>query len=89
MRLDGDGMLVGIKNASKLTGISIIACCAVLICTMFLNFYLDVQSIKNEITSELSMIFYHAQVSTVKVVCLVSGGCLLITSVVMLMYRYR
>ena len=44
-------MLIGIKNASKLIGISIISCCAVLICTMFLNFYLDVQSIKNEITS--------------------------------------
>lgn len=56
---------------------------------MFLNFYLDVQSIKNEITSELSMIFYHAQVSTVKVVCLVSGGCLLITSVVMLMFYIK
>ena len=59
MRLDGDGMLVGIKNASKLTGISIIACCAVLICTMFVNFYFDVRLIENEITSELSMIFYH------------------------------
>lgn len=82
-------MLIGIKNASKLIGISIISCCAVLICTMFLNFYLDVQSIKNEITSELSMIFYHAQVSTVKVVCLVSGGCLLITSVVMLMFYIK
>lgn len=89
MRLDGDPMLIGIKNASKLIGISIISCCAVLICTMFLNFYLDVQSIKSEITSELSMIFYHAQVSTAKVVCLVSGGCLLITSVVMLMFYIK
>lgn len=32
------------------------------------------------------MIFYNAQVSTAKVVCLVSGGCLLITSVVMLIF---
>ncbi len=82
-------MLIGIKNASKLIGISIISCCAVLVCTMFLNFYLDIQSIKSEITSELSMIFYHAQVSTAKVVCLVSGGCLLITSVVMLMFYIK
>lgn len=89
MRLDGDSMLIGIKNASKLIGISIISCCAVLVCTMFLNFYLDIQSIKSEITSELSMIFYHAQVSTAKVVCLVSGGCLLITSVVMLMFYIK
>lgn len=89
MRSDGDEMLIGIKNASKCIGISIIACCAVLVCTMFLNFYLDVQSVESEITSELSMIFYNAQVSTAKVVCLVSGGCLLITSVVMLLFYIK
>ncbi len=89
MRSDGDGMLIGIKNASKLVGISIIACCAVFVCTMFLNFYLDVQSVESEITSELSMIFYNAQVSTARVVCLVSGGCLLITSAVMLMFYIK
>lgn len=89
MRLDGDDMLIGIKNASKLIGISIISCCAVLVCTMFLNFYLDIQSVKGEITSELTMVFYNAQVSTSKVVCFVSGGCLLITSVVMLMFYIK
>ena len=73
-------MLIGIKDTAKLIGVAIISCCAVLVCTMFLNFYLDVQSIESEITSELSMIFYNAQVSTAKVVCLVSGGCLFITS---------
>ncbi len=90
MRSDGDkAMLIGIKDTAKLIGVSIISCCAVLVCTMFLNFYLDVQSIESEITSELSMIFYKAQVSTAKVVCLVSGGCLLITSVVMLMFYIK
>lgn len=89
MRSDGDEMLIGIKNASKLVGISIISCCAVLVCTMFLNFYLDVQSVESEITSELSMIFYNAQVSTAKVVCLVCGGCLLITSMVMLIFYIK
>ncbi len=89
MRLDGDGMLIGIKDTAKLIGVSIISCCAVLVCTMFLNFYFDVQLIKSEITSELSMVFYDAQVSTAKVVCLVSGGCLLITSVVMLMFYVK
>jgi putative permease len=89
MKLGGDGMLIGIKNASKHIGISIIACCAVLVCTMFLNFYLDVQAVESEITSELTMVFYNAQVSTAKVVCLVTGGCLLITSVVMLMFYIK
>ncbi|MDU4735922.1 MAG: ABC transporter permease [Thomasclavelia ramosa] len=82
-------MLIGIKNVSKLIGISIIACCAVLVCTMFLNFYFDIQLIENEITSELLMVFYNAQVSTAKVVCLVSGGCLFLTSVVMLFFYIK
>ena len=89
MRLAGDDMLIGIKNTSKVIGISVISCCAVLVCTMFLNFYFDVQLIESEITSELSMSFYNAQLSTAKVVCLVSGGCLLITSVVMLMFYIK
>lgn len=89
MRLGGDGMLVGIKDASKLMGVTIIAGCAVLVCTMFLNFYLDVRLVKSEITSELSMLFYNAQVSTAKVVCLVSGGCLLLTSVIMLLFYIK
>ena len=82
-------MLVGIKNVSKLIGISIIASCAVLVCTMFLNFYFDVRLIESEITSELSMFFYNAQVSTAKVVCLVSGGCLLLTAIVMLLFYIK
>lgn len=82
-------MLVGIKNTSKLIGIPIIACCAVFVCTMFLNFYFDVRLIESEITSELSMVFYNAQVSTAKVVCLVSGGCLLLTSVIMLLFYIK
>ncbi len=82
-------MLIGIKNASKLIGISVIACCAVLVCTMFLNFYFDIRLIESEITSELSMFFYEAQVSTAKVTCLVAGGCLLLTSVVMLFFYIK
>ncbi len=89
MRLDGDYMLIGIKNAAKLTGISVMSCCAVLVCTMFLNFYLDIQSLERELTSELPLVFYHALVSTAKVVCLVSGGSLLLTSMVMLMFYIK
>lgn len=89
MRLGGEKMLVGIKNAIKLIGISIIACCAVLVCTMFLNFYFDIRLVKSEITSELPLAFYNAQVSSAKVVCLVSGGCLLLTSAVMLLFYIK
>lgn len=89
MRLDGEHMVVGIKDAAKLIGISIISCCAVLVCTLFLNYYLDVLQIEDLLSSEQAVIFYNAQVSTAKVVCSVSGGCLLITSVVMLFFYIK
>lgn len=89
MRLDGDGMVVGIKDAAKLMGIAIISCCAVLVCTMFLNYYIDVTQIEDLITSQQAAVFYHAQILTAKVVCFVSGGCLLITSVIMLAFYIK
>ena len=82
-------MVVGIKDAVKLIGISIMACCAVLVCTMFLNYHIDIVGIKDEITSEPAMIFYEAQVSTAKVTSMVSGGCLLVTSVIMLIFYIK
>lgn len=82
-------MVVGIKDALKLIGISIVSCCAVLVCTMFLNFYFDVLQIEDMISGEMAAIFYKAQVSTIKVVCCVCGGCLLATSVVMLFFYIK
>lgn len=82
-------MVIGIKDALKFIGISVISCCAVFVCTMFFNFYLDIAAIENEIVSEEIMLFYNAQVSTSKVVCFVSGGCLLVTSVIMLVFYIR
>lgn len=82
-------MVVGIKDAAKLIGISIISFCAVIVCTMFLNFNMDVVGIKDDITSEYVMAFYDAQVSTAKVVSIVSGGCLLVTSLIMLIFYIK
>lgn len=82
-------MLVGVKDAAKLIGIVIITCCAVFVCTMFLNFYFDILMIEHEITSDLSRIFYEAQVSTAKVICYIAGGCLLITSIIMLLFYIK
>lgn len=89
MRLGGEAMVVGIKDTAKLFGISVISCCAILVCTMFLNFNLDIAGIREEITSEQVLQFYEAQVSTAKVVSGVSGGCLLLTSVVMLTFYVK
>ncbi len=82
-------MVISTKDAFKLIGVLIISCCAVFVCTLFLNFYFDVKQVKGAITTESALIFYNAQVSTAKVVCLVSGGCLLITSAVMLVFYVK
>ncbi|MCH5163830.1 MAG: ABC transporter permease, partial [Clostridiales bacterium] len=81
-------MVVGIKDCFKLIGISIIAFCAVFVCTLFLNYNLDLIAIKDSISSE-SLPLYNALVSMGKVVCIVSGGCLIITSLIMLMYYVK
>lgn len=82
-------MVVSIKDIFKLTGIFIISFCAVFVCTLFLNFNMDIAAVKEQITGEPVMRFYDAQVMTGKVVSAVSGGCLLITSVVMLFFYIK
>lgn len=82
-------MVVGIKDTVKLIGISIIACCAVFVCSLFLNYNIDIISIKDGITTEAGIVMYHAQVSTGKVTAAVSGGCLAMTSVVMLLFYIK
>ena len=82
-------MVVGIKDAVKLIGISIVACCAVFVCTLFLNYNIDIVSINDALTTEAGITLYNALVSTGKVVAAVSGGCLAITSVIMLLFYVK
>ena len=82
-------MVVGIKDTVKLIGISIIACCAVFVCTLFLNYNIDIVAMKDEITTEAGITLYNAMVSTGKVTASVSGGCLAITSIVMLLFYVK
>lgn len=79
-------MIVSIKDIFKMIGMLIVSFCAVVVCTMFLNYYLDLVTIEDSITAGASRIFYDAQCSTSKVVSLVSGGCLFLTTVVLLCF---
>lgn len=82
-------MVVGIRDAAKMAGIMIVSGCAVFVCTLFLNFNMDIVSIREEITSSQVMMFYDAQVSIAKMVSSLSGGCLLATSIVMLAFYIK
>lgn len=81
--------LIQLKDVSKLAGISIISFCAVFVCTLFLNYNMDLLKIEDQITADIVKIFYDAQVMTGKVVSTVSGLCLLLTSVVMLCFYIK
>lgn len=82
-------MVIQLKDAIKLIGITIISCCAVFVCTLFLNFNIDIARIKELVTSEDAIALYNANVLMGKVTSAVSGGCLLLTSIVMLFFYIK
>lgn len=82
-------MIIRLKDTVKLFGITIIACCAVFVCTLFLSYNTDLAAIKEEITTEAGMSMYNAQVLMGRVIAGVSGGCLIATSVVMLLFYVK
>lgn len=76
--------MVTIKDSLKLFGISIIICCAAFVCTLFINYRIDLVNARDTISGEQAVKMYDAQLSTSTVVCCACGGCLILTSVVML-----
>ena len=82
-------MVVGIKDIFKMIGIFVISACAVLVCTLFLNYNMDLKAIESLMTNELLRGYYDALTMTGTVVCAVTGGCLLLTSVVMLVFYIK
>lgn len=82
-------MIIQIKDGIKLIAISIISCCAVFVCNLFMNFNIDIARIKGLISNPEVMTFYEAQLTMSRVTCAVSGGCLLLTSVIMLFFYIK
>lgn len=83
-------MVVGIKDIFKMIGIMIISACAVFVCTLFMNFNMDnIRGVKDQLSTETMLVFYDALVMTGKVVCALAGGCLLLTSVVLLCFYIK
>lgn len=67
----------------------IISCCAVWVCGLFLNYNMDLLEIEHLVEAGQMQVMYDAVKMTGIVVCGVSGGCLLITSVVMLIFYIK
>lgn len=78
-------MTVSLKDSAKFFGITVMACCAVLVCNLFLNYDIDLRAI-SALVEEPAKPLYDALLLNDKVVCLISGLCLALTSVVMLVF---
>lgn len=82
-------MVVGIKDTVKLFGVSIVACCAVFVCSLFVNYNIDLTAVEDEIVIQSSQAFYDAQISTARITVALTGTCLLLTSVIMLFFYIK
>ena len=82
-------MVVSSKDLRKLSVVSIISFCAVLVSTLFVNFYLDLQSIEVEKLSLTAKAYYDAQVLIAKFVSLVSGGVLSLLAALLLFFYIK
>lgn len=82
-------MKVGIKDAAKLIGVSIVSFCAVFVCNLFLNYGMDLVTVEDMISGEYNIAFYETLKLTNKLVVYISGGCLAITSVIMLFFYIK
>lgn len=81
-------MIISIKDCFKLIGVMICAFCAVLVCSMFINYGIDLKSVELMILPKY-IPAYEAIKMSGKVTCLVSGGCLGLTAAVMLAFYIK
>lgn len=80
-------MVIGIKDALKFIGISVVVCCAAFVCTLFLNYNLDMKSLSN--IPDAAIPLYTAQLSMGKAVAAISGCGLALTSAVLLLFYLK
>lgn len=82
-------MIVSAKDGMKIFGVLIVVFCAVLVCTMFLNYSLDMTLPEGFQLSQEAAVFYDAQKATAYVICLVTGGCMGITAAITLLFYVK
>ena len=76
------------KQAIKLIIPAIMTACAIFICTLFLNYRQDLLLIENQMLPEQT-VYFEAMKSASAVVCAVAGGCLLVTTAIMLIFYVK
>lgn len=81
-------MIISIKDSLKLIAVAVVCFCAVFVCTFFLNYYIDVVPLRDEISEEL-LPLYNAQLAMARMTCAITGGFLSVIAVIMLIFYIR
>lgn len=78
-------MTVSFKDTLKFVGIIAAMACAALVCSLFLNYDLDLRAIESSIPQEAQELYEALKLNDI-VVCAISGCCLVLTTGVMLVF---
>lgn len=78
-------MIFSRKQGARSIAVSILVFCAVFVCTLFLNYRLDLIAIEDSVSLSLRPL-YDALITTSDVVVAVTGGCLIATTAVLLIF---
>lgn len=76
-------MIISLRDGFRLYGVTLILACAAFVCTLFLEYRLDLEAVAAQIEPEIQML-YDAQLASSNVILAVTGGCLLAVSIAVL-----
>ncbi len=79
-------MTMGLKEWKRMVGLAVTAACAVFVCALFSCYALDLAAIRETLRTPAELAAYSAISMTCKIVCAVTGGCLVLTSAVLLLF---
>lgn len=79
-------MLISLKDGFRLAGVMLIVACAAFVCTLFLGYRADLQTLAGDITPGIMQVIYDAQLAASNVILAVTGGSLLATSIIVLLF---
>ena len=82
-------MIIRARDTLKLIGVLIMSACAVSVCALFINSNIDLARIKDQITDPEVMAFYDVLVQSGNVTSAISGGALLLTTIIMLFFYIK
>lgn len=82
-------VMISFKDILKTVGIIAMTMCTVFVATLFINYSFDLKGISDLIVTPEMKSFYDAQAMTSKVVVGVTGGCLLLTTIVTLFFYIK